>query len=88
VAGLAQRGRIELDRDLRDWVGVALHGDRRIEAIAPDTSVAVDAGMLDRRTFPGDPADRLIFATARSHRAQLVTHDKQLRRFAPGETVW
>jgi len=88
LATLARRGRIELDRDVGDWVGVALNGDQRVETIAPDPRVALEAALLDDREFPGDPADRLIFATARSRRAALVTRDQQMRRFSPPETVW
>jgi PIN domain nuclease of toxin-antitoxin system len=88
LATLASHKRIALDRDVRDWVGLALSGDERLEAIAPGREVALDAALLDSREFPGDPADRLIFATARSRRAQLVTRDEQLRRFSPSETTW
>jgi PIN domain nuclease of toxin-antitoxin system len=88
VAMLATRKRIDLDRDIRDWVGLALNGDPRVEPIAPDQRVSLDAGLLDAQRFPGDPADRLIFATARSRGARLVTRDERLRRFAPAETLW
>jgi PIN domain nuclease of toxin-antitoxin system len=37
--------------------------------------------------FPGDPADRLIYATARSLRVPLVTKDERVRRFARGGDV-
>jgi PIN domain nuclease of toxin-antitoxin system len=32
------------------------------------------------RSFHGDPADRLIVATARAHRIPLATHDRGIRR--------
>ena len=38
--------------------------------------------------FPGDPADRLIAATARAEGLPLVTHDRKLRRSRLIETVW
>jgi PIN domain nuclease of toxin-antitoxin system len=31
-------------------------------------------------SFHGDPADRLIAATARAHRLPVATHDKAIRR--------
>jgi PIN domain nuclease of toxin-antitoxin system len=31
-------------------------------------------------SFPGDPADRLIYATAIEHGLRLVTKDRNLRR--------
>ncbi|HEV2973660.1 MAG TPA: type II toxin-antitoxin system VapC family toxin [Solirubrobacteraceae bacterium] len=87
VAMLVVRGRISLDRDVRLWVGQAL-ADPRVESIAPSADVAVAAGLLDTRTFPGDPVDRLIYATARSTGATLVTRDEAIRAFDPASTLW
>lgn len=84
---LATRGRISLDRDVRLWVRQALAADR-VEPLAPGADVAVAAGMLDASAFPGDPADRLIYATARTARAVLVTRDRALRAFDPASTLW
>jgi PIN domain nuclease of toxin-antitoxin system len=87
LATLVRRRRIELDRDVRDWVRRAL-AEERVSAIAPDAEVALAAAALDERAFPGDPADRIIFATAHALAAPLVTRDEHLRRFAPAETLW
>ena len=38
--------------------------------------------------FPGDPADRLIAATARAEGLRLVSRDARLRRSAAVETIW
>jgi PIN domain nuclease of toxin-antitoxin system len=38
--------------------------------------------------FPGDPADRLIAATARAHALALVTADRAIRRSPLVETIW
>jgi PIN domain nuclease of toxin-antitoxin system len=38
--------------------------------------------------FPGDPADRLIHATATEHGLPLVTKDAQLRRRPGSVAVW
>jgi len=38
--------------------------------------------------FPGDPADRLIAATARAEGIPLVTRDGRLRRSAAVHTIW
>jgi PIN domain nuclease of toxin-antitoxin system len=36
----------------------------------------------------GDPADRLIAATARLHRAPLITSDAKLRKLKDVTTIW
>ena len=55
--------------------------------IAPDAAVALDAALLDD-TFPGDPADRLIYATARRAGARLVTRDQRITAFDAARAVW
>jgi PIN domain nuclease of toxin-antitoxin system len=49
-------------------------------------AVAVKATMLGR--FHGDPADRLIVATAILESAVLVTKDQRIRRYEAVSTVW
>ncbi len=83
---LVRRGRISLDRHVGDWARHAL-ADRRLDVLAPDAAVALDAALLDD-TFPGDPADRLIYATARRAGARLVTRDQRIARFDAARTVW
>lgn len=57
--------------------------------IAPlEPRIAVDAALLDARAFPADPADRMIYATARSIGATLITKDRRLRAFDPRGTLW
>ena len=87
VALLAVRGRISLDRDVGVWVRQAL-AIPRVEALAPSADVAVAAALLDRDSFPGDPVDRIIYATARAARAQLVTRDRAIRAFDRQIAVW
>jgi PIN domain nuclease of toxin-antitoxin system len=87
LATLERKGRISLDRDVRDWVRRALSDDR-VAAIAPGADVAVAAARLDPQAFPGDPADRFIYATARSLETPLVTRDARLREFDPAGTIW
>lgn len=87
VAMLVEKGRISLDRDVPVWVRQASAAERL--AVQPlSLDVAVAAGLLDRAGFPGDPADRFIYATAQAQRARLVTRDEALRRFDPRTTVW
>lgn len=86
VAMLERVGRIALDRPLRDWMARAL-ADERVEAIPLSPEVAVDAALLPA-TFPADPADRIIYASAKRLGARLATKDATLRRFDRDGTVW
>lgn len=86
VATLARRGRIELDRKPWDWISYALALDR-VNAIPLDPGAAAAAGALGER-FPGDPADRIIVATARALGARLVTKDRRLRDLDRSLTLW
>ena len=87
VAMLATRGRISLDRDIGSWVRQAFT-EARVESLAPSVEVAVAAGLLDSRDFPGDPIDRLIYATSQATHAPLVTRDAGIRTFDPESTIW
>lgn len=86
IARAVTRGRIRLDRDVATWVTQALASDR-VGPLELTGRVATDAGALGE-DFPGDPVDRIIYATARQLGARLVTRDRALRRVAPELTVW
>jgi PIN domain nuclease of toxin-antitoxin system len=87
VALLEGRKRIALDRDVRSWIELALARDE-VTCIPLDSAIAIDAARLDPERFPGDPADRIIYATARVCGAQLATKDRRIQSFDPGRTVW
>jgi PIN domain nuclease of toxin-antitoxin system len=76
LAWLATHERIVVSIPVRSWLAQLATRVRTV-AITPaiaDTAVALPS------TFPGDPADRLIFATAVEHGWRLVTKDNRLRR--------
>lgn len=80
-------GKLELDRDVELWVKQALA--RPLIALLEMTAdIAVAAGRLGLQGFHGDPADRLIVATAIELGVELVTKDKNIREFAGVKTVW
>ncbi|MDN5933268.1 MAG: type II toxin-antitoxin system VapC family toxin, partial [Pseudonocardia sp.] len=64
MAMLTRRGRIRLDRDVASWVRMAI-ADPRVDALGLSPDVAVAAALLDGPSVPRDPADRVIYATAR-----------------------
>jgi PIN domain nuclease of toxin-antitoxin system len=86
VATLAVRGRISLDRPTLEWMHDAL-ADARIELLPLTPAVAVKAADLPE-DFPGDPADRIIAATAILESAVLVTKDDRIHKAAVVRTVW
>lgn len=86
LAWLASRGRISLDLPVRAWL-TELGADVRTLGITP--AVASTAADLPA-TFPGDPADRLIYATAIEHGCRLATKDHRLRKHRHPRplTIW
>jgi PIN domain nuclease of toxin-antitoxin system len=83
---LAVKGRITLDTAVETWIAEAVARDRlRVLELTP--GIAVSAALLDH-SFPGDPADRLIYATAVDSASTLVTRDRALRAYDPARTVW
>jgi PIN domain nuclease of toxin-antitoxin system len=75
LAWLATHERIRLTIPVRSWLERLAVGVKTIgvtPAIA-DTAVSLPS------SFPGDPADRLIYATAVEHGCLLVTKDRRLR---------
>jgi PIN domain nuclease of toxin-antitoxin system len=58
-----------------------------VRAVPPDDSIALIAAQLPD-SFPGDPMDRMIAATAISEGAPLVTADQHIRRSHAVKTIW
>ncbi|MBI5420677.1 MAG: type II toxin-antitoxin system VapC family toxin [Deltaproteobacteria bacterium] len=85
VAMLEAKGRIRLAKDCLAWVREAL--------AAPGTSlvpltpeIAVESSRLPR-DFHGDPADRILVATARLLGATLLTRDERILAYGKGKLV-
>lgn len=87
LATKVSQGKLRLDRDLEVWVHQALARPRvRVAELLPE--IAVAAGRLGSEGFHGDPADRMIVATAMHHDSLLVTKDGAIREFTPVRSVW
>ena len=84
---LVVRGRIELDRDPRRWIRQAL-AQPGVLAMPLTPTAATEAALLAAGEFPGDPADRMIYATAREAGALLISKDQALREFDPRGVLW
>ena len=77
---LMGKGRVRLDRDLHAWTE-DLYGDDRITEASLSPHGAAAAALLGE-DFPGDPADRFLYATAQASFAAFVTKDKRIREYA------
>ncbi len=76
VATLEAKQRITLSTECRDWIETALAAPGiRLAEMTP--SIAIDSTRLPG-TFHGDPADRILVATARALHAMLVTRDEAI----------
>ena len=74
------RGKLYLDRPVRDWLAHASNiPGLSLAQITP--SIAAECAELPP-AFHGDPADRIIAGTARAEGFTLVTHDKALLQLA------
>jgi PIN domain nuclease of toxin-antitoxin system len=76
VATLSAKGRVDLGLPLCDWFQRAIAANLQVLPIDAETATVVHdlpAG------FHGDPADRLIVATAVVHRLTLITADTAIR---------
>ena len=85
IATAVRRGRLELGAPLDEWLADLLAlPELRFEPVSVE--IAWIAGSFEDST-PGDPADRVILATAQTLRARLVTADARLRASAVA-VVW
>ena len=80
IGMLVAKGRLTLNRDVGEWVDSALAlAGLRLAPLEP--GIAISATRLPA-DIHGDPADRLIVATARHHGATVVTDDRLILDYA------
>ena len=86
LAWLADRERITVTIPLRSWLEALA---TQVHTIGTTPAIAAGAVHLPE-SFPGDPADRIIYATAVERGLKLVTKDRRLRRHRHPQpiTVW
>jgi len=86
IALLVERGRLRLALDVRDWI---CHCEALpfLTFVPVSNAIAIESVRLP--DFPhGDPADRIIAATALSLGAVLVTKDDKLQSYQHVKTIW
>lgn len=75
---LVAKGRLELAAPLPHWLSVAA-APETVSVLPLDVAVVLALDDLPPG-FHGDPADRIIVATARAHGLPLATRDGNIRR--------
>ncbi|MBK9260850.1 MAG: type II toxin-antitoxin system VapC family toxin [Polyangiaceae bacterium] len=84
IAMLVHKGRLEINQPTEQWLESAMQSTgMALLPIGPTI-----AALAARLPLHGDPADRLIVATAITFGAQLVTKDHSIRSSGLVTTVW
>jgi PIN domain nuclease of toxin-antitoxin system len=79
IATLESKGRISFDRDCQTWVNEML-ASPGLHLVPLTPEIAVQSTRLPG-TVHGDPADRILIATARVLNATLLTADAKIRAY-------
>lgn len=86
LAHLIARGRIRVQGTVGSFLNVLVAQTRvAVREITPEIAALA---VQWPQSFPGDPADRLIAATARAEGMPLVTSDERLRASRVVEVIW
>lgn len=83
---LAAKGRLEFDEGVRTWIRKAI-ARPQVVVLALSAEIAVEAALIDA-AFGADPADRIIYATARNRGLPLITRDRRIQAYDPRGTIW
>lgn len=85
MACLSERGRVTFDRPWREWVDhfVNLNGWLCLDS----TLAIIEEAFSLPGEFHRDPTDRIIVATARTHRLTVVTGDSKIIDYPHVETT-
>lgn len=85
IAMLIARGRVKVEVDAVQFLDDAVQArSLKILPITPRIAVVAQSDAFEH----GDPADRIIAATALVHRARLVSADARLRGIEGVRVVW
>ena len=83
---LTESGRLKLRGDARTGIRDAL-SIPNLRVLSVTDAIAIEAGLLGRG-FHGDPADRIIVATAIELRVPLATRDERIRDCGLVRILW
>jgi PIN domain nuclease of toxin-antitoxin system len=77
---LTRKNRVDLGMSVITWAAEIMNSDGpALLALTPE--IAVGAGELPSGIH-GDPADRIIIATARAHGCTILTSDRKILAYA------
>lgn len=86
IATAVRRGRLELSLSLEQWLELLQKlPELRVEPVSAE--IAHAAGRFPD-SVPGDPADRIIAATALALGAKLISADTLMRKSPILQVVW
>jgi PIN domain nuclease of toxin-antitoxin system len=85
AAMLANRGRLDIDLPIHEWLELASRFPR-MRILPLDVRIAAETVSLPE-PFHRDPADRIIVATARVLGCPLMTVDAQIRAYPHVQTI-
>lgn len=86
ISTLLRRGRLQLGVEADQWfAALQMLPELVIEPISAEIGWLAGSYYAD---IPGDPADRIIAATAHALSAKLITADETLGSAASVEVVW
>ena len=86
IGMLIAKGRLALSMSADDWL-LAVQSVPNVHLLPLTAGIAIDSTRLPG-SFHGDPADRMIVATARAINAPLVTADRKIRAYGHVQTIW
>jgi PIN domain nuclease of toxin-antitoxin system len=86
IGMLVEKERLALSIDVEEWIKLA-YQLTKVKWISLTPEIAVLAARLPGE-FHGDPADRLICATALAKNVILITADKKIQSYLHVKTVW
>jgi PIN domain nuclease of toxin-antitoxin system len=86
IAMLVSKERLKLAIPLRDFLADVILANRlRVLPISPEIAAF---SACHSEFIHGDPADRIIAATALHHKAVLLTRDTRLRKIKALKSMW
>lgn len=82
---LVERKRIQLEIDCLDWIEQAFESSN-VNLIPLTPRIAIQSTRLPE-TPHGDPADRILIATAHEYNAVLITHDQKILDYGKSKFI-